>query len=496
CVLRERLPEVLDLLRSRGALELPLTVATPVGLDLGRRERGDGELVLLGCRRAAFEWALWRVARSQPNVEIEERVFVEGLLADDGPDGARRVAGVRFRRLPVQPDPDRARGIPWFAAGRDPALRERGPERARVETLRADLVVDASGRRSPAREWLRAIGAPAPRERSVPTGIFYYTRFYRLLGVRPQGASTGLIAGDLGWIKVATFPGDANTFSITVGTNADDRPMRALSEPAAFEAVIAAFPDIARWRARGVSRPIDGPRTPVLVMGGLANRQRSFVRDGRPVATGFIAIGDAAYHTNPIYGRGATCAILAAAALDDALRAHPGDLAAGALDYEERARREIEPFWEAAAAADRANHERAAASAFPLDPGRLLEIARSPRRALAALLGRFIGIYFEYGIVPATRVDATVYRAVMRVLNMLDDPRTSLLAPGVLVRVLPVLATALTVARPARFAGPTREEALAILDRVRSGRRGSGRRRSGVSAPRRLAPDSDVAGHA
>src|SRR6185369_11799137 len=71
-VLRERFPEVLHLLRMQGAPEIPLTVAVPPGLDLGPRERGDGELVLLGARRAAFEWALLEVARRQPGLQLEE----------------------------------------------------------------------------------------------------------------------------------------------------------------------------------------------------------------------------------------------------------------------------------------------------------------------------------------------------------------------------------------------------------------------------------------
>jgi hypothetical protein len=55
------------------------------------------------------------------------------------------------------------------------------------------------------------------------TGILYFTRFYyRLLRGTPPSAATGLVAGDLGWVKLAIFPGDQGTFSITVGPPADD----------------------------------------------------------------------------------------------------------------------------------------------------------------------------------------------------------------------------------------------------------------------------------
>lgn len=132
CVMRERFPEVLSLLRAHGALELPLTVNLPPGLDLGPRERGDGELVLLGCRRAAFEWALDRVARREPDVELREGVYVEGLVASSHHDGTRapRVTGVRVRTLPHRRIPEAAsrgiRGRPVPTARRpDAAVRSR-----------------------------------------------------------------------------------------------------------------------------------------------------------------------------------------------------------------------------------------------------------------------------------------------------------------------------------------------------------------------------------
>jgi len=107
-------------------------------------------------------------------------------------------------------------------------------------------------------------------------------------------------------VKLAIFPGDNDTFSITVGAPVDEPRLRGLAEPGRFERFLRAFPAIAPWRAERTSVPIAGPDTPVLVMGELRNRLRRFVdRSGRPLAAGFFAIGDAAYHSNPVYGRGA-----------------------------------------------------------------------------------------------------------------------------------------------------------------------------------------------
>src|SRR5207244_10321727 len=218
----------------------------------------------------------------------------------------------------------------------------------------AAIVVDATGRRSRAPEWLAALGAPAPYERSTETGIFYYTRFYRLRRGRGPRGTTGLVAGDLGWVKLAIFPGDNRTFSITVGAPVDDAELRGLAEPARFERFLHAFPAVAPWRTRGTSVPIAGEETPVLVMGKLRNRLRRFVdRGGLPLATGFFAIGDAAYHSNPVYGRGAPSALVQATLLDEALARHPRDLAAAALHLDRRSEAELRPFWDAAVAGDR-----------------------------------------------------------------------------------------------------------------------------------------------
>ena len=220
--------------------------------------------------------------------------------------------------------------------------------------------------------------------------MFYYTRFYRLHRGRAPRGTTGLVAGDLGWVKVAIFPGDRASFSISVVAPVADPSLHGLSDPARFEAFLRAFPAVAPWRARAVSTPIDGPATPVLVMGQLRNRLRRFVdRDG-PVATGFFAIGDAAYHSNPVYGRGSTFALVQAALLDEALGRHPRDLTAAARFLDRESERELRPFWEAAVAGDRQ------ATGGPK--------VTDPRAWLLGLAEGAFGWFFDRGMLPASRV--------------------------------------------------------------------------------------------
>ncbi len=98
------------------------------------------------------------------------------------------------------------------------------------------------------------------------------------------------------------------------------------------------LPPLTPWVDPAVSEPIGDAAHPVQAMGGLINRLRRFVVDGAPLARGFIALGDAAYCTNPLYGRGCAQAFLHADLLGEALDAAPDDLAAAARELETRAR--------------------------------------------------------------------------------------------------------------------------------------------------------------
>jgi hypothetical protein len=254
-------------------------------------------------------------------------------------------------------------------------------------------------------------------------------------------------------VKIATFPGDADTFSITVGVPVDEDRLKCLSEPQRFERFLSAFPAIAAWRARGVSTPIAGRATPVLVMGQLRNRLRRFVDAEGPLAPGFIALGDAAYHSNPVYGRGATSALVQAALLDEALDRHGGDLEAVTRYLDRRSETEVRPFWDAAAAADR----RTIGHRQPFT-------LTNPRAWLVAAAEQAFGWFVDRGMVPAMQVDPVVFRGLMRVFNMLDPPERLLRDPEIVLRSLPVLARVLRgSAPPPPFPVVRRAAALARL---------------------------------
>jgi len=414
-------PDVLDRLRASGVREFGIDEIAPPGVALAPRA-DDEDVVLLACRRSTFEWALRESVADRPGIELREDVVVEGLVGERVGGGPPAVRGVRLADGSILP---------------------------------AAIVVDATGRRSRAPEWLAALGAPAPYERSAETGILYYTRFYRLRRARAPRGGTGLVAGDLKWVKIAIFPGDNGTFSVTVGAPVGERALRGLADPRRFERFLRAFPAVAPWRTDGASVPIAGPATPVLAMGQLRNRLRRFVdASGRPLATGFFAIGDAAYHSNPIYGRGAPSALVQATLLDEALARHPRDVAAAARHLDRRSEAELRPFWDAAVAGDR----------HALGDRRVLRLG-NPRAWLVAMAEQAFGWFVDKAIVPATRVDPVVFRGLIRVFNMLDAPDRLLRDPELVLRTLPVLARVLRGNEPEPLFPPvTRAAAMARID--------------------------------
>ena len=159
------------------------------------------------------------------------------------------------------------------------------------ETLRADLVVDATGRGSKSSRWLESLGAVPPHEECDDCGFTYYTRYYR-------GAPPAFLTGPLvpfGTVALITLPGDNDTWSVTIFTASDDHALRVLRGPDVWSRVVRAFPQHAHW--------LDGePITEIVTMSGIVDRYRRFAVDGRPVATGFVAVADASACTNPSGG--------------------------------------------------------------------------------------------------------------------------------------------------------------------------------------------------
>jgi len=390
-LLRDHYPELLDDLLAAGARELRVIERPPPALRGLRPESGDDDLVIIGCRRTTFEWILRQHVMQHADATIVSGAMVRGLKA--APSQPPVVAGVHYT-----------------ADGRD---RE----------LLGHLVIDASGRRSAAPEWLAAIGARLPAEELESSGVVYYTRFYRLRPGAVEPAPTEHpTADDFNWVKFAIFPADAGTFSITLAVPLAFQRLKVLAQAPAFDEMVRAIPGLAPWIAPEVAEPIGDAQHPVQAMGGLINRLRRFVDERGPLAVRFFALGDAVYCTNPLYGRGCAQGFLHAHFLGAALEQHADDLAAAAVALDQCARAELEPFYRASILADRDAVRRAE--------------GRAPRH----WRGRLQQQFFERGVAVAMRCDPVVFRAMMRMMNMFEPPERAFGRPDVVARCLLVLA--------------------------------------------------------
>lgn len=314
-LLRDRAPDVHDELFALGCTEVRLADHRPPTLPEFTPKPEDDALRMVISRRSTFELALRRRALARPGITLTTGATVRGLLRAE--DGSHRVTGVRL---------------------------------ADGETRSADLVVDATGRRSPVESWLGDAGLPVPNMISESCRITYYTRFYRLTAEKPPGPlNRGFGAGGL-WdhYTAVLFLGDNNTFSISFGILPEDSALKSLRTEEAFTAAVRATPLLADWVDPDHSEPI----SPVYAMGSLDNSLRLPAPDQEPVA-GFFGIGDSVCTTNPSYGRGVSLGLSHAYLLADLLDEYPEVGHQQAAEFAERSERLLRPWWEEAVMNDR-----------------------------------------------------------------------------------------------------------------------------------------------
>lgn len=427
-ILQRRAPALREELLAHGVEELRFEDMARHALgrdDLAFRPE-DREITLLACRRITFEWVLRRHVLDSGRVVFRDGVDVRGLLAAPGVEGRPpRVIGVR--------------------------LASHGGEE---EELLADLVLDASGRRSLLGRWLQEIGAPKMRKDSEPCGIFYCSRFYRTLDGADRPELGGVMGSDLGYMKYGIFPGDAGIFSITLCASPHDDDLRRILRTACFEEAVRALPATRDWVDPTVSAPISD----VHAMGNLKNTRCHFWQEGRPLALGVLPIGDALIHTNPLNGRGCTLAFVNAEIVADALAAAPDDPLAFARAVEEGVEREIVPWYQATLAQDRDAIEVGKAQQTGEDPFRF------QRDDGTVDMRAYMRSLLRDGLVPALREDLDVLRTFMRAFNLLETPRDLMKDPQVLQRVLASFAR--REEREPVVNGPARDEMVQQLAAV------------------------------
>ena len=402
-VLEAELPDVQDALRRAGACRLDMVNPLPPFFTDQSPRPIDDKLWTYTARRPAGEWVFAHAAAREPRVELRRGVEVAGLVTGSPVvDRTPHVVGVTT------------------SGG---------------EEMRADVVIDAMGRRSRSPAWLAAIGARPPYEEQADCGFTYYTRFFA--GSEPQRFGPVFMA--IGTISILTLPGDNDTWSVTLVSSSGDVALKSLRRAEAWTSVVRACPLQAHW--------LDGePITDVVAMSGVVDRYRRFVVDGSPVATGFVAVADAWACTNPSAGRGLTVGLQHAVHLRDVLRETADDPRALAERYDAVTEAEVTPWYRAQIASDRVRFAEIEALRARREPAR-------PSDALATGMGALFA---------AIPVDPDLFRAALEYVGTITPVQCILERPDVVRRI--AAATAILQDAPQMpMPGPSRAQLLEIV---------------------------------
>lgn len=398
-ILTDELPDVAGKLRAEGGLDYnPVYQRLAEGLP-GERQPGDERYSMLTARRTTIEWVLATILDQEPGVTVRRGEPVAGLLTGDPVGGVPLVVGLRI---------------------------EGGDE------VRADVVVDATGRRSPTPRWLAEIGARAPHEVEEDSGFAYYGCFYRSADGSVPAMKAPLLS-PIGSFSVLCIPSDRGTWATTLYALSDDKPLRRLRDPEVFEAVLRECPEHAHW--------IDGePISDMVSMAGVVDRTRTFVVDGEPVAAGLLPIADSWACTNPSLGRGMSMGLMHAVLLRDLLRSPGDDPVELAREFGRRTAVELEPWHDATRAIDRARASEMRAIAAGE------EVPANPQAEIGSALSRAADRDIE-----ATRVFAQIQGCLAMVDEVLGGE-------GVLEKVMGFAGS-----HTDPIAGPDRARLLALV---------------------------------
>lgn len=400
-ILAEQLPDVHERLADNGGHRFnPVTYMLSMQPGAEATPDDDRFEVLTG-RRSTLEWVAATIADEHPEVTVRRGEAIGGFTSGATLlDGVPHVTGVRLKS---------------------------------GEEIPADLIVDATGRRSPTPKWLADIGAEPPLENAEDSGFAYYGRYFR----SGDGSVPVLMAPALtpfGTFSMLTLPADNGTWAVTLYGLAEDKLLRRLRDPEIFERVVRACPLQAHW--------LDGePISDMASMSGVVDRHRRFVVDGAPCATGVLSVGDASSCTNPSLGRGITLGLMHVELLRAAVADHLDDPAELALAFDHATESTMGPWHEATTAVDRqrVTEMRALLSGEEYEPDDAAKIT--------ALL------------MSAAPSDAIAARTFGEIFSCFALPNDVLARPGVFEHVLG-LADTVNVEPPP---GPSRDELVELV---------------------------------
>lgn len=233
--------------------------------------------------RSFLEWHIRRRLATYKNVRLLYQCNVDDLIFDEE---NRRITGVRIQHR---------------------------AEEDRIEELKADLVVDASGRGSRTPQWLEKMGYSKPEKTEIKINLAYATRLYK----RPKDTERN-------WLVMSVFPKAPQTrrggmvtpiegdrWLVTIAGGLGDHPpddeaaylefARNLEIPNIYEAIKHAEP----------LTPISKYKFPSTI--------RCHYEKMQNFPENYLVFGDAICSFNPFYGQGMSVCAMYAEVLEQCL---------------------------------------------------------------------------------------------------------------------------------------------------------------------------------
>lgn len=328
-LLEENYPKLVAQLFAAGADESRLQdYVYPALAHRISANQGDSQLSTINCRRTTFEMTVRRYVESLSGITIHNQAKIVGL--ETAPGNPIEVTGVRI---------------------------DTGGE---IRRLDADAVIDTSGRFSKLIQSLKDAGA-AIQEEQRNSGIWYFTRHYRIKPGQSFPDVFGLPGAQFEDFTVGALPADNRYFTVTFQVYRKDKELAAaLRNPNHFHSVCEATNQVAPW----VDPARAEPTSNVYGFGQMDSFWRKTVVNDQPTVLNYFCVGDACLRSNPKYGRGCTWSTLAAHILSDLL-------AADATPSERVSR-----------------YEKALEDTFRQDWQTMREIDRSAERAFEVAMGK------------------------------------------------------------------------------------------------------------
>lgn len=347
----------------------------------GSRPHFESDIVMTACSRPLLENAIARRLVSNPKITVLSDSEVVGLCVDET---KRQITGV------------------MLVSGNS----EQNP----LSELKADLVIDASGRSSKAPEWLKKLGFTPPQETKVNAFPGYATRIYE----RPAGFKANWKV----YYIQPTAPNNSRGAVLTplegnrwhvclIGMNGDYPP----TDEAGFMEFLRNLPDQSIYQAIQEATPL----TSIYGFRQAENRLRHY--DAMPnYLENFLVFGDAVYALNPVYGQGMTIAAIGSQTLDACLRKFAAGRQPGL------------------AAAFQKELGKVVAGPWQLATGEDMRWSKTEGAKKANAPTQLIQNYFTL-MLKATLKNTALTQAFYKVQQMIEPP-TSLLRPGIVWQVL------------------------------------------------------------